>query len=558
MNTSLFTTVIVASALFSCAERNATPPKELIDDISLKRGTLISCGSADKQFGSVEFDISCDKKVKENFNLGVKLLHSFEYDEAEKVFAAVIADEPGCAMSYWGVAMSNFHPLWTPPSKAELEKGTKAIRIAQSIKNKDAKEQAYISAIAAFYNQHETIDHRTRAINFENASAKVVEQFPDDKEAKIFYALSLLAAADPTDKSYTKQKKANSILSGMYNDYPDHPGIVHYLIHANDYPELAAAAIPMANRYASVAPSSAHALHMPSHIFTRLGMWEESIQSNLASVDAAKCYAESAGIKGHWDEELHGLDYLAYAYLQKGDNTNAQNLLEYLDTIQTVNPMNFKVAYAFASIPARFVLENRLWKQAASLDFDNKVPWKDYGWQKAIVHYTRALGLSRSGNTRAARQELSALDSLYNHFVQAKDSYKANQVKIQSATASAWISMSEQKSDEAIELMKVAADLETKTEKHPVTPGEVLPAMELLGDMYLINERYNEALLAYQENLKRSPNRFNGLYGAAKAAQMTGNKSLANTYFQQLISLAKNVQSDRPELVDAKRMVALN
>jgi tetratricopeptide (TPR) repeat protein len=553
MNTSLFKTVFVATILFSCAERNATPSKELISQINLKTGTLISCGPADQQFGNVDFNTSCGKKVKETFNLGVKLLHSFEYDEAEKVFASIINEEPSCAMAYWGVAMANFHPLWTPPSKAELEKGSKAIRIAQSLDDKDDREQAYISAIASFYNSHESLDHRTRAINFENASAKVAQLFPNDNDAKVFYALSLLAAADPTDKSYVKQKKANEILSALYKQHPDHPGIVHYLIHANDYPELAAAAIPMANRYASVAPSSAHALHMPSHIFTRLGMWKESIESNLASADAAKCYAQSAGIKGHWDEELHALDYLAYAYLQRGDNLNAQKVLELLDSIETVSPMNFKVAYAFATIPARFALENRLWYRAASLDFKENVPWQEHGWQKAIVHYARSLGLARSGRTQPAKNELKEMDSLYDHFVKTKDAYKAAQVKIMATTARAWISMSEKKNEEAIELMKVAADLESKTEKHPVTPGEVLPAMELLGDMYLLNERYAEALIAYQENFKRTPNRFNGLYGAAKAAQLTGNDSLAGKYFQHLVTLAENASSDRIELADAKK-----
>jgi tetratricopeptide (TPR) repeat protein len=556
MNTRLFTALIVAAAHFSCAEQDAAPSQDLIASINLKSGSLISCGPADQQFGKVDFDISCNKELEEKFNLGVKLLHSFEYDEAEKVFAETIAEEPTCAMSYWGVAMSNFHPLWTPPSKAELEKGSKAIRIAQSINGKSAKEDAYISAIAAFYQNHETIDHRERAVKFENASAKIVEEFPEDKEAKIFYALSMLAAADPTDKSYAKQKKANAILTGLYSENQDHPGVVHYLIHSNDYPELASSAIPMANRYASVAPSSAHALHMPSHIFTRLGMWEESIQSNLASVEAAKCYAQSAGIQGHWDEELHGLDYLAYAYLQRGDNSNAEKLLAYLDTIQVVNPMNFKVAYAFASIPARFALENRLWKQAASLDFDKKVPWNDFGWQKAIVHYTRSMGLSRSGKTDAARLELRALDSLYDHFVKAKDSYKAAQVKIQSTTARAWISMGEQRNEEAVELMKVAADLESKTEKHPVTPGEVLPAMELLGDMYMLNGTYKEALLAYEESMKRSPGRFNSLFGAAKAAQKSGNHTLAASHFGSLISVSNGVESNRPELDEAKKWLS--
>ena len=554
MNIPLFRTAIVVVFLFSCRGNNKIPSKELINDINLKRGKLISCGSAEQQFGNVRFDISSEQ-VKEKFNLGVKLLHSFEYDEAEKVFADIIDEQPACAMAYWGVAMANFHPLWTPPSNAELQKGSKAIYIAHSLE-KSEKEKAFISAIAAFYTNYQTTSHPNRAKAFEKASEKVAEQFPDDDEAKIFYALSMLAAADPADKSYVQQKKANGILESLYKKYPDHPGIVHYLIHANDYPELASAAIPMANKYASVAPSSAHALHMPSHIFTRLGMWDESIQSNLASVDAAKCYAQTAGIAGHWDEELHALDYLVYAYLQQGNNYEVQRLIHYLDTIETVSPMNFKVAYAFATIPARYILENRLWQQAAALEFNEKVPWKQFGWQAAIVHFARSLGSSRTGDLVTAKREHKSLDSLYNSFVQANDPYKAVQVKIQSTAALAWIRDGEGNKDEALGLMKAAADLEGKTEKHPVTPGEVLPALELLGDMYLLHGRYHEAAAAYEENQERNSNRFNGLYGLAKAAGLSGSDSLSQVCYAKLDSLTRNIASNRSELAEAKRILS--
>jgi hypothetical protein len=334
---------------FSCKEKEVGPSKELINEINLKRGNVIFCGPDDKKLGSVAFEFSGSDKVRDLFNLAIKLLHSFEYDEAEKVFSNVIDEEPGCAMAYWGVAMSNFHPLWAPPSEAELVKGNKAIKIAQNIIKKTKREEDYINTIAAFYNDWNKQDHRSRCMNFEKAMENLYAAYPTDKEAAIFYALSLTAAADPADKSFAKQKKAGAILASLYPAEPDHPGIVHYIIHTYDSPELAHLALPAARKYASVAPSSAHALHMPSHIFTRLGLWDECINSNLVSVSSAKCYAEEAGIKGHWDEEIHGLDYLVYGYLQKGDNIHAKEQWDYLKTIDVVSPLNFKVAYAFAS-----------------------------------------------------------------------------------------------------------------------------------------------------------------------------------------------------------------
>jgi tetratricopeptide (TPR) repeat protein len=310
-NTSIsFFYFLALAILVSCNSKQPGPSKELISQINLKRGNIISCGAGDKQFGSVDFDITCSQQSKADFNLAIELLHSFEYDEAEKVFAKIIDENPGCAMAYWGVAMCNFHPLWSPPTETELKKGSKAVEVAKSIPEKSKKESAYINAIAIFYKDCDKTDHHTRCVAYEKAMEKLHNDYPADKEGSIFYALSLDASAEPTDKSYTNQKKAGSILNALYPGEPNHPGIIHYIIHTYDYPELASLALPSARRYAKVAPSSAHALHMPSHIFTRLGLWDDCIQSNLASVASAKCYASQANIKGHWDEELHGMDYL--------------------------------------------------------------------------------------------------------------------------------------------------------------------------------------------------------------------------------------------------------
>lgn len=543
-------------ALASCRQKKVEPSKEVIDEIGLKKGEIVLCGNPAKHFGTVEFVISNKGKIKEDFNLAVALLHSFEYDEAEKVFAKIIEKSPGCAMAYWGVAMCNYHPLWTPPSEPELKKGTKAAEIARSIQPKSDREAEYIDAILSFYKDWGKIDHHARSLNFENGMAKVYADYPDDKEAAIFYALALDAAADPADKTFKKQKKTGAILYSLYPGEPDHPGIAHYIIHTYDYPGLATQALPMARRYADIAPSSAHALHMPSHIFTRLGLWDEAINSNLASVSSAKCYAPAAGIKGHWDEELHGLDYLVYAYLQKGENKLAKEQCDYLKTINEVHPVNFKVAYAFAAIPSRYLLENKLWDEAAKLKiYPVNFPWQNFPWQAAIIHFTRLMGAVHTGSLDSAKAELVKLNTIHDTLMNQKDMYKANQVQIQIKAAEAWLRLKTGRNEEALKLMNTAANMEDQTEKHPVTPCEVVPARELLGDMLLQMNKPLDALHAYQADLKVHPNRFDGTYGAIIAAQRTGNVKIAESYCRQLLSFTNRDGSDRVELKNVNNIL---
>ncbi|MEP6676591.1 MAG: hypothetical protein ABJA78_15625 [Ferruginibacter sp.] len=546
--------LFIVSAFFynSCKEKKSGPSQALIDQINLKRGTIISCGPPDKQFGAVDFKITADEATQKDFNLAVELLHSFEYDESEKVFAKIIDATPQCAMAYWGVAMCSFHPLWTAPTEAELQKGSKAVEIAESITNRSARESAYIDAIATFYKAWNKTDHHTRCIDYEKAMEKLCNNYADDKEAAIFYALALDASADPNDKAYTNQRKAGTLLNALYIAEPNHPGIIHYIIHTYDYPGLAELALPAARRYAQVAPSSAHALHMPSHIFTRLGLWDECIQSNLVSVASAKCYAEQAGIKGHWDEELHGLDYLVYAYLQKGDNKLAKQQVDYLKTISKVDPLNFKVAYAFAAIPSRYVLENKNWKEAATLQVSPAgFPWTKFPWQESIIHFTRLLGDVHEGNMQDATIELTNMQRLHDTLQLQKDMYKSQQVAIQIKAGEAWIRFASGKKSEALDAMKVAADMEDATEKHPVTPGAVLPARELLGDMLMQLQQYSDALQAYEAVLQKCPNRFNSLSGAAMAAEKSGERQKAGFYYKQLAAIAAT-DSDRPELAVAR------
>ena len=538
--------------LVSCKQRS-TPSAETINDIKLKRGEIVLCGPPGKQFGTVEFLTSCSPKTKKDFDLAIALLHSFEYEESEKMFAKIINDEPGCAMAYWGVAMCNYHQVWpAPPSTVELEKGNKVIAIAESLAGKTKREADYINAIGSFYKNWKAIDHHTRALSFEHAMEKIYNDYPQDKEAAIFYALSLVGAADPADKSYAKQKKAGGILTALYNSEPNHPGIVHYIIHSYDYPPLAALALPAARKYASIAPSSAHAQHMPSHIFTRLGLWNECISSNLASIAAAKCYAENAGIKGHWDEELHGMDYLVYAYLQEGNNELAKQQLDYLKTIVEVYPPNFKVAYAFAAIPVRYFVENKMWAEAAGMEiYPPNFAWDKFPWQKSMFHFGRLLGGVHTGKIEQARTELTNLQKILDVLAAQKNDYQANQVMIQIKSGEAWILLAEKKISEALHQMKIASDMEDNTEKSPVTPGEIIPAKELYADMLLQLNKPGEALISYEANLQTHPNRFNGLYGAAVASERSGQIEKAKYYYNQLTIIA-TPNSGRPELTAAK------
>jgi tetratricopeptide (TPR) repeat protein len=536
----------------ACKLKDKSISSEDIKAINLKRGEIVLCGPSDKQFGTVQFDISCSKDVKSTFNLAMALLHSFEYDEAEKVFTKIIDQEPGCAMAYWGVAMCNYHPLWAPPGQSELVKGAKVIELAESLSQVTGRESGYIHAIAVYFRDWDKSDQLTRCVRFEKAMEKLHTQFPDDTEAAIIYALALDAAADPSDKTFACQKKAGAILNGLYPNEPDHPGIMHYIIHTYDYPGLAELALPAARRYASVAPASAHAQHMPSHIFTRLGLWDESIHSNLMSTASARCYAENAAFEGHWDEELHGMDYLVYAYLQKGDDSLAKAQWDYLRTIHEVYPADFKVAYAFAAIPARYVLENKMWKEAASLEiYPISFPWDKFPWEKAIFHFTRLLGAIHTGLMDTARSELDKLKILRDTLLGQKNLYKANQVEIQIRASEGWMLFKERKYSAALEQMSSAAEMEDATEKNPVTPGEVIPARELYADMLLEMGYGEKALTAYQEDLITHPNRFNGLYGAGLASEKCGDRKKAASYFQQLSDIS-TVHSGRPELIAAR------
>lgn len=514
------------------------------------------------QLGTLSFDTTCSPAAQALFMEGLGWLHSFEYEDAQRSFSKAAQTDSGCAIAHWGEAMSYYHPLWVPPTAAELEKGRIAITAAKAAAAKSQREQDYLAAVDAFYRDSERLDHKTRALAYTEAMKQLHERYPEDREAGVFYALSLIAAGTMAkDPAFTKEKQAAAILNAVLKENPDHPGVAHYLIHGFDYPPLAEMALPAARRYASIAPASAHAQHMPSHIFTRLGLWDEAIKSNLASEAAARGMMKAKGLTGASREQLHAMDYLAYAYLQTGRDKEAQQVLAELNAIDRVDEPVFSVAYAATAIPARLVLERRNWKAAASLQLPENVrtlaPLEKFRWGEAHVHFARAIGAARSGNQALARQELALLRAVEQSLTIPPGTYDWRKpVAVERQIAEAWIARGEGRSEDAVRIMRAVADLDDATEKHPVTPGSVLPAREQLGELLLELGRPGEAFVEYELSLKRAPRRLAGLYGAARSAELSGKKSVAAHYFAELAQVTSASDGALPEVKQARSFAA--
>ena len=520
-------------------------------------GALTAQEKGAEKLGQVDFPVSCTAAAQKQFDQALGALHSFWYEEALRLFTGVAETDPSCAMAYWGIAMSIYYPLWLPPSQATLQKGINAIEKAKSIGAKTEREGAYIAAIESFYKDSDKLEHRARTLAYEKAMEQIHRQYPSDREAAIFYALALNATAPPMDKTYAQQRKAGEILEKVFAEQPDHPGVAHYIIHSYDNPSTANRGLPAAQRYIKIAPSVPHAQHMPSHIFTRLGLWQESIQSNLGAVAASKEYAAKVHPEAAYYEHLHALDYLAYAYLQGAQDQEAKRVLDELGAIKKVQPEAFQAAYAYAAIPARYALERRRWSEAAALTVQpSAFPWNRFQWAEAVTHFARAMGSARSGNVVSSRKDIEKLESLQDALVKAKDSYWAKQVDIQRRVASAWYLRAENKNDEALQLMQSAADLEDSTDKHPVTPAPIQPARELLGEMLLELGEPARALKEFESSHRVEPNRFRGLYGAAKAAQESTDREKARHYYAKLISLCERADADRTEIKQAKAFLS--
>jgi tetratricopeptide (TPR) repeat protein len=504
--------------------------------------------------GRVHFPVSCSPATQKTFDTGVALLHSFWYSEAENTFEKVVHADPSCAMGYWGIAMTFYHPVWAPPSAEDLRKGAAAVAHAKSVKAKTERERDYIAAIEVFYRDAGKLSHRERAMAWRNAMRQLSAKYPRDSEAAIFFALALIATAPAGDKTYADQKQAAEILNRILPDQPDHPGIAHYLIHGYDSPALAALALPAARSYARIAPGSAHALHMPSHIFTRLGLWQESIDSNLASVAAAKSSVVNTLPGVTAQDQLHAMDYLEYSYLQTCHDTEAKQVVGDAAAVSKLDQQVFQAANALAAIPARYALERRRWSAASELPMGPAwFPWAQFRFAEAITHFARAIGAARSGNLRLARAEIQELANIHAALAKSSEDYDwATQAEIQRLAASGWLAHAEGHNEAALSAMQAAADLEDSTEKHPVTPGPVLPAREMLGELFMELNRPALALPEFERVLKSSPKRFNATYGAARAAELSGDRVKAKERYAELLGLCGQRGSGRLEVQNAR------
>jgi hypothetical protein len=503
------------------------------------------------QLGTVTFPVSCAAGVQKPFERGVALLHSFWYEEAEKEFRQIALDDPRCAMAHWGVAMSLWHQLWDHPDAKVIERGLDESHQAETTDGPATpRERAYIAAISAFYSNSKKLDHAARAKAYSDSMEKVYETYPADHEAAVFYALSLLASEPHDDETFANRKQAAAILEKLFAVEPDHPGVAHYLIHSYDKPRLAELGLPAARRYAQIAPAAPHALHMPSHIFARVGLWQDDINSNLASIAATrKTAAMHMGGEGH---QFHAMDFLLYAYLQSGREADAAKLIDEVKGMPKMKSMygaDFDPeTNALTKFPAIYDLELRHWSDAAALQVVSGALRGD----QSITYWARAIGAARSGNLAQAHKDLREIDAIRKEFVAEKKTEYAEGVGEDYQEAEAWILHAEGEDDKAISMLRTLADKADKLGQEP----EGIPAREQLADMLLEAKRPQQALAEYQTDLKLNPNRFNGLYGAARAAEAAGKQTDANEYYALLLKICDGSNSTRPELSRARELVA--
>jgi tetratricopeptide (TPR) repeat protein len=500
------------------------------------------------QLGKVDFQNSCSPTVQENFQRAVAMLHSFRYAETEKAFREVLAQDPSCAIATWGIAailMSNPlaavgpSPQWAERAKAAIDQG-------RNLGAGTQRERDYIEAVAAYYEDWANRPERVRQVNRARAFETLAARYPTSDEAQIFYALYLAGTQSLADQTYTTYLTAAEILEKQFAKYPDHPGVAHYLIHSYDAPPIAPKGLSAARRYASIAPAAPHALHMPSHIFTRVGSWAESISTNERSAVAAKQDKD-------FDEQLHAMDYMVYAHLQLARDADARRVMEEASTVTGFTTLRFAGPYAQAAMPARYAIERSDWKHAMTLE-PRPSP---FPFTAALTHFARGLGAARSGDALAAEKEVEDLTRLRDTLRAAKNEYWATEVEVSSLGVAAWTAFARGRQDEALGLMRNAADIEDKNEKHIVTPARIAPARELLGDMLLEAKRPADALKEFEKSHVREPERFRGFYGAAQAAAQSGETAKARRYFARLVELSGS-GATRPELAQARAFLAAN
>ena len=511
-----------------------------VDRQTRNSGAAKPSGHAD-QLGDVSFETSCAPAVQKSFNRAVALLHSFQYEQAGEAFQAVAKQDPQCAMAYWGVAMTLYHPLWETPGAETLKRGLETIRKAKSLGAKTDRERDYIAAVEAFYRDSAKLNHNARAIAYANAMAQVHAHYPRDREGAAFYALSLLGEEPQKDDRLANRKQAAAVLEELFRDDPDHPGAAHYLIHAYDTSELAQLGLPAARRYAKIAPDSSHALHMPSHIFSRLGLWQDSIDSNLAAISAAELPEAVRTGGSHY--AMHALDFLEYAYLQSGRTGDAQRVIDEVKTVAGADASD--ITNTQADFGVRYEIELHHWSKAASL----VAPSTDHVGLKAYVGWARVIGAARSGDAAGAQKSIEQLDALD----AVKHDYPAAFAERERQEAVAWLAYAQGKGDEAVKAMLAVADREDAAGPELLT----VPAREMLADMLLELHRPAEALAAYEASLRVSPGRFDSLYGGLRAAEAAGDTKKAAAFYSQLLeNCGGGAHCDRPELAEVKALLA--
>jgi len=507
-------------------------------------------GKPPEQLGEVDFPVSCNAAAQKEFNRAMALFHSFWFDPAKRSFAKVLEHDPACGMAHWGTSiMSMGNPFaWAAnPNASKL--GAPAAEQAQQAGAASERERDYIAALGAFFKDWQTVEFRPRAVAFEKAMEQVAAKHTNDTEAQILYALALNITAQASDKTFANQLKAARILEPLFKRHPKHPGVAHYLIHTYDYAELAEKGLESANAYGAIAPSVPHALHMPSHIYSRVGKWREMVDGNRASYNAAKAELKDATLGVGAYDALHAMDYMVFGMLQQGQDKAAKALVDEAAQISKVNVENFPAAYAFAAMPSRYALERGDWAQAAALRLQPaELAWQKFPHAEAILVFARGLGAARNGSIGAAKNDVARLAALKETMVAGKNTYWAGQTEFQIATVNAWIALAEQRGDEALALMRAATEAEEASDKHPVTPGNVVPSRELLGEMLLELKQPAAALAEFDKSLKRDPNRLRGLYGAARAAEAAGDRVALQAHRAKLKALTAARDTERPEL----------
>jgi len=514
--------------------------------------------------GKVTFPITCAPDVQSDFARGVALLHSFFYEEARRVFTSIAERDPKCAMAQWGIAMTWWHPIWTPPTPDEMRAGKAAIEKAMSMNAGSDRERGFITALNTYYNTadsssaapvgqscHGPVGPRDRVLAYEKAMSQLLDKYPDDFEVQTFYAFAVLGVgyATPNDTSLSKQLEAAGILEKLWKQNANHPGVVHYLIHSYDYPQFAERGLTAAQTYNSIAPWVPHALHMPSHIFTRLGMWDESIAANRASAEASRAYAAMRHRDATEAEELHALDYMAYSYLQEAQDAEAKKIVDLAAKVRKTNPeLEFSAAYALAAIPTRYAFERNDWATAANLAIPNVPHWSSFPFMEALIEYGHALGRAHTGDIEGARKAIARMQQLRDATKEPKFDYFKSHLDLQMQAASAWVAAAEGKKNEAVDMLRRAADSEDRLGKHPVSPGAFVPVREQLGALLLEMGQPTEAQREFEAALKIYPGRFRGLYGAAQAAELAGDNQGANRYYTKLAAQTSKAGGSRDEL----------